>query len=93
VITCFFRCWSIPEISSNRVRDSGIGLREKEQCQAYLNSRLRDKRLESQVKSLFRPSYGGNRNYTLMYAVGTLESRKQSGTIFRAPGEQRHILA
>jgi hypothetical protein len=33
---------------------------------------LRDKRLESLVKSLFRPSYGGNRNYTLMYTLGGL---------------------
>ena len=35
-------------------------------------SRLRDKRLESLVKNLFRPSYGGNRNYTLMYTLGGL---------------------
>ena len=49
-----------------------VGPREKEQFQAYLNSRLRDKRLESLVKSLFRPSYGGNRNYTLMYTLGGL---------------------
>ncbi len=49
-----------------------VGPREKEQFQVYLNSRLRDKRLESLVKSLFRPSYGGNRNYTLMYTLGGL---------------------
>lgn len=49
-----------------------VGPREKEQFQGYLNSRLRDKRLESLVKSLFRPSYGGNRNYTLMYTLGGL---------------------
>jgi hypothetical protein len=49
-----------------------VGPREKEQFLAYLNSRLRDKRLESLVKSLFRPSYGGNRNYTLMYTLGGL---------------------
>jgi len=47
-----------------------VGPREKEQFLAYLNSRLRDKRLESLVKSLFRPSYGGNRNYTLMHTLG-----------------------
>ena len=34
--------------------------------------RLRDKRLEGLVKNLFRPSYGGNRNYTLMYTLGGL---------------------
>jgi hypothetical protein len=47
-----------------------VGHREKEQFLAYLNGRLRDKRLESLVKTLFRPSYGGNRNYTLMHTLG-----------------------
>jgi hypothetical protein len=47
-----------------------VGPREKEQFLSYLNSRLRDKRLESLVKNLFRPSYGGNRNYTLIYTLG-----------------------
>jgi hypothetical protein len=49
-----------------------VGPREKEQFIAYLNGRLRDKRLDSLVKNLFRPSYGGNRNYTLMYTLGGL---------------------
>ena len=49
-----------------------VGPREKEQFAAYVNGRLRDKRLESLVKNLFRPSYGGNRNYTLMYTLGGL---------------------
>src|ERR1017187_4509032 len=49
-----------------------VGPREKEQFLSYLNSRLRDKRLESLVSSLFRPSYGGNRNFTLMYTLGEL---------------------
>jgi len=49
-----------------------VGPREKEQFLAYLNQRLRDKRLEALVKNLFRPSYGGNRNYTLMYTLGGL---------------------
>src|SRR5271166_495718 len=49
-----------------------VGPREKEQFTAYLNGRLRDKRLESLVKNLFRPSYGGNRNFTLMYTLGGL---------------------
>src|SRR3984893_6146980 len=47
-----------------------VGPCEKERFLAYLNSRLRDKRLEGLVKNLFRPSYGGNRNYTLMYTLG-----------------------
>src|ERR1017187_7999461 len=37
-----------------------VGPREKDQFLAYLNHRLRDKRLEALVKNLFRPSYGGN---------------------------------
>jgi len=49
-----------------------VGPREKERFLTYLNSRLRDKRLELLVKTLFRPSYGGNRNYTLMYTLGGL---------------------
>src|SRR5262249_37935807 len=49
-----------------------VGPREKEQFLAYLNQRLRDKRLESLVKNLFRPSYGGHRNYTLIYTLGAL---------------------
>ena len=49
-----------------------VGPRQKEQFLAYLNQRLRDKRLEALVKNLFRPSYGGNRNYTLMYTLGGL---------------------
>jgi hypothetical protein len=49
-----------------------IGPREKEQFLAYLNSRLRDERLQGLVKNLFRPSYGGNRNFTLMYTLGGL---------------------
>ncbi len=49
-----------------------VGPREKEQFLAYLNGRLRDKRLDSLVKNLFRPSYGGNRNFTLMYTLGGL---------------------
>jgi hypothetical protein len=49
-----------------------VGPREKEQFVGYLNGRLRDRRLESLIKSLFRPSYGGNRNHTLMYTLGGL---------------------
>jgi hypothetical protein len=49
-----------------------VGPREKEQFTAYLSQRLRDKRLDGLVKNLFRPSYGGNRNHTLMYTLGGL---------------------
>src|SRR5262245_4877785 len=49
-----------------------VGPREKDQFIAYLNRRLRDRRLESLVRNLFRPSYGGNRNFTLMYTLGGL---------------------
>jgi hypothetical protein len=51
---------------------SYVGPREKEQFLGHLYGRLRDKRLEGLVKNLFRPSYGGNRNYTLMYTLGGL---------------------
>ncbi len=49
-----------------------VGPKEKEQFIGYLSRRLRDKRLDGLVKNLFRPSYGGNRNYTLMYTLGGL---------------------
>src|SRR5271156_7049818 len=35
-----------------------VGPQEKEQFLACINGRLRDKKLESLVKNLFRPSYG-----------------------------------
>src|ERR1700748_2279001 len=49
-----------------------VGPREKEQFIAHLSQRLPDKRVQGLVKSLFRPSYGGNRNYTLVYTLGEL---------------------
>jgi hypothetical protein len=49
-----------------------VGPREKEQFFGYLNARLHDARLEGLVRNLFRPSYGGNRNCTLMYTLGGL---------------------
>jgi hypothetical protein len=49
-----------------------VGFREKEQFVAFLSDRLIDSRLSSLVKHLFRPSYGGNRNFTLMYTLGGL---------------------
>ena len=47
-----------------------VGPKEKDQFVAHINARLRDKRLAGLVKNLFRPSYGGNRNFTLMYTLG-----------------------
>lgn len=49
-----------------------VGPQQKEELLSYVNSRLRNRRLEPLVKNLFRPSYGGNRNYTLMYTLGGL---------------------
>ncbi|WP_029630176.1 hypothetical protein [Zavarzinella formosa] len=49
-----------------------VGPKEKEQFTNYLSGRLRDKRLNGLVKNLFRPSYGGNRNFTLMHTLGGL---------------------
>jgi hypothetical protein len=49
-----------------------VGPREKEAFVAYLNRRLRDRKLEPLIRNLFRPSYGGNRNFTLMYTLGGL---------------------
>jgi hypothetical protein len=49
-----------------------VGWREKEQFLGNLYHRLHDKRLGGLVKNLFRPSYGGNRNCTLMYTLGGL---------------------
>lgn len=49
-----------------------VGPEEKERFLTYLNHRLKDQRLQALVKNLFRPSYGGNRNFTLMYTLGGL---------------------
>lgn len=49
---------------------SYVGPREKERFIEMLTRRLRDRKLESLVRNLFRPSYGGNRNFTLMYTLG-----------------------
>lgn len=49
-----------------------VGPKEKAEFIRFLLDRLHDRRLEVLVKSLFRPSYGGNRNFTLMYTLGHL---------------------
>ena len=48
-----------------------VGPCEKEAFIGFLNRKLRDRKLESLVRNLFRPSYGGNRNFTLIYTLGT----------------------
>lgn len=47
-----------------------IGPEEKEEFISYICKRLRDRKLDMLVRNLFRPSYGGNRNFTLMYSLG-----------------------
>jgi hypothetical protein len=47
-----------------------VGPREKEQFIQVLLHRLREPKLEAPVRNLFRPSYGGNRNFALMYSLG-----------------------
>jgi len=64
--------YSLLEKTATHSELSYVGPKEKEQFISYLNQRLPDKRLQGLVRSLFRPSYGGNRNYTLMYTLGTL---------------------
>ncbi len=49
-----------------------MGPAEKERLLSYLHQRLPDRRLQGLLRSLFRPSYGGNRNYALMYTLGGL---------------------
>jgi hypothetical protein len=49
-----------------------VGPQEKERFLTHVATRLRDKKLGALVKSLFRPSYGGNRNCALMYTLGDL---------------------
>ncbi len=63
-----------PLLEKTRTRNDlyYVGPKEKEQFAAYLGRRLRDKRLDGLVKNLFRPSYGGNRNFALMYTLGGL---------------------
>jgi hypothetical protein len=47
-----------------------VGPREKEAFIQLISKRLNNRRLDSLVRNLFRPSYGGNRNFTLMYTLG-----------------------
>jgi hypothetical protein len=49
-----------------------VGPREKEAFIQLVNKRLNSTQLEPLVRNLFRPSYGGNRNFTLIYTLGEL---------------------
>jgi hypothetical protein len=49
-----------------------VGPKEKEQFIHYVCGRLRDSKLTPLVRNTFRPSYGGNRNFTLAYTLGNL---------------------
>jgi hypothetical protein len=49
-----------------------VGPREKEQFIAFLCKKVRNSAFEPVVRNLFRPSYGGNRNFALMYTLGEL---------------------
>ena len=49
-----------------------VGPQQKEQLLSCIGSRLHNRRLEPLVRNLFRPSYGVNRNYSLMYTLGGL---------------------
>jgi hypothetical protein len=48
-----------------------VGPKEKEAFSHLLHKRLRDRKLEAAVRNLFRPSYGGNRNFALIYTLGS----------------------
>jgi hypothetical protein len=47
-----------------------VGPQEKEEFLKFLNKKLREKKLESLVRTIFRPSCGGNRNFSLIYTLG-----------------------
>ena len=47
-----------------------VGPREKAEFKLMLGERLADDRLRPLISELFRPSYGGNRNFTLAYTLG-----------------------
>ncbi len=49
-----------------------VGPQEKERFLSLLFGRLKDRKLEPLIRNIFRPSYGGNRNCTLIYTLGDL---------------------
>jgi hypothetical protein len=51
---------------------SYVGPAEKAAVKALLSEKLGDDVKSALVGELFRPSYGGNRNFTLLYSIGCL---------------------
>ncbi len=49
-----------------------VGPHEKEQFIRFICGKLRDSKLDPLVRGLFRSSFGGNRNFALMYTLGQL---------------------
>lgn len=49
-----------------------VGPAEKAELLKFLVEKMGDHRLAPLVAELFRPSYGGNRNFTLLYSLGCL---------------------
>ena len=64
--------YSLLEQTRTKNELSYVGPREKEAFIQLVNKRLNNRRLEPLVRNLFRPSYGGNRNFTLIYTLGEL---------------------
>jgi len=64
--------YSVLEQTHTRNELYYVGPKEKEAFIQLVNKRLNDRRLEPLVRNLFRPSYGGNRNFTLIYTLGEL---------------------
>jgi hypothetical protein len=63
-----------PRLASIKTRNelSYVGPAEKAALKELLSERLGDETRAALVGELFRPSYGGNRNFTLLYSLGSL---------------------
>jgi hypothetical protein len=63
-----------PRLASIKTRNqlSYVGPAEKAALKAMLAEKLGDASRTALVGELFRPSYGGNRNFTLLYSLGSL---------------------
>jgi hypothetical protein len=63
-----------PKLASIKTRNelSYVGPAEKTALKELLFEKLGSDALNALVAELFRPSYGGNRNFTLLYSLGSL---------------------
>jgi hypothetical protein len=63
-----------PRLASIKTKNelSYVGPAEKAALKAMLAEKLGDESRTALVGELFRPSYGGNRNFTLLYSLGSL---------------------